>query len=371
MTRKDDYMSKNKEHFHGSDVEKVQEIYGIKKEDIINFAANVNPLGISPKLSRELSNNIDAITSYPDREYDSLRRCMGEYVNIDKDNILVANGSTELISLFIKITAPKNALILAPTYSEYEREIKIIGGNISYHVLDEKSDFNLDLNRLVCKLTNDIDMLIICNPNNPTSSAITREDMKLILNICKDKNIFVMVDETYVEFAKDSYEITSIPLVNDYDNIIVLRGVSKFYAAPGLRLGYAIANKSLIKEINNIKNPWSINSLAAIAGEIMFTNNDYINKTKNLILNEISRITSILDGWTNLKYYAPSANFILVKILNDNFNADDIFDEAIKHGCMIRNCSSFDYLSDKFIRICIMLPEQNDALLDILAGFLK
>lgn len=125
-------MIKHKDHFHGSDLEKIEEIYGIKKEEIVSFSANVNPLGVSPKLRVALSEQIDAITSYPDREYTSLRKCIAEYCNTDYENVIVGNGSTELISLFIQIEHPKKAMIIGPTYSEYEREISLGGGTTLY-----------------------------------------------------------------------------------------------------------------------------------------------------------------------------------------------------------------------------------------------
>ena len=114
-------MLKHKDHFHGSDLEKIEEIYGIKKEDIVSFSANVNPLGVSKLIKQELAEHIDVISSYPDREYTSLRSVIAEYCGTDKDNILVGNGATELITLFIKTVSPKKAVIIGPTYSEYER----------------------------------------------------------------------------------------------------------------------------------------------------------------------------------------------------------------------------------------------------------
>ena len=116
-------MIQQKEHFHGSDLEKIERAYGIRKEDITSFSANVNPLGVSPKLRSTISSHIDAITTYPDREYTSLRRCIADYTGCDMENVLVGNGSTELISLFIQLAHPKKAMIVGPTYSEYEREI--------------------------------------------------------------------------------------------------------------------------------------------------------------------------------------------------------------------------------------------------------
>ncbi len=357
-------MLQHKDHFHGSDLEKIEQIYGIKKEDITCFSANVNPLGISPLLRETLANHIDAITTYPDREYTSLRRCIAAYAGCEADNVLVGNGSTELISILIQLEHPKKALILGPTYSEYEREIALGGGTCLYYPLKEEQDFALDLQHFTAQLNETIDLLVLCNPNNPTSTAISRSQMRRILDVCKENDIFVMVDETYVEFTPPEAEISAVPLTGYYNNLMILRGTSKFFAAPGLRLGYAVTgNLDLLKAINTRKNPWTINSLAVIAGEIMFTDTDYMEKTRALITAERTRMFEALSRDSRYKVYPPAANFMLVKILQEDLTAGQLFDKAIRRGMMIRDCSTFPFLSNKFFRFCVMSPEMNDKLL--------
>lgn len=356
-------MIKAKEHFHGSDLEKIEQIYGIKKEDIVSFSANVNPLGVSPHLRETLAEHIDAITTYPDREYTSLRKCMAEYAGTIPEHIIVGNGSTELISLLIQIRHPKRAMILGPTYSEYEREITLEGGTTLYYPLREEDDFCLDVSDFSSHLNEQIDLLVLCNPNNPTSSCITNQQMRQILDVCKQYDIFVMVDETYVEFAPEVEKITSIPLTHYYNNILILRGTSKFFAAPGLRLGYAVTgNQDLIQTINTRKNPWMINSLAAIAGEIMFQDSGYIRQTKELISSERARLYELFDNHPAFKAYPPSGNFMLLRILRDDLTSQDLFDAAIRQHMMIRDCSTFPFLDDHYIRFCFMNPEDNTRL---------
>lgn len=361
-------MIQHSDHFHGSDLEKIEKIYGIAKEEIVSFSANVNPLGLSGKLKKSLSDHLDVITGYPDREYTSLRKTIAAYCDTDYENIIVGNGSTELISLFIQIEHPGKALIVGPTYSEYEREVSLGGGTSLYFPLKEKDDFVLDYDDLISQLNESIDVLIICNPNNPTSSCISRKTMRSILDVCKQNDIFVMVDETYIEFTHDYGEVNSIPLTRYYNNIIILRGISKFFAAPGLRLGYGITgNADLIKSINSRKNPWTINSLAEAAGRLMFTDNEYIAATKELISSERIRITGSLRNIKGLKVYEPSANFVLVKILSDTINADILFDACIREKMMIRNCCTFPFLDNKYFRICFMSPEMNDKLVSVIS----
>lgn len=360
-------MLQHKDHFHGSDLEKIEQIYGVKKEEITSFSTNVNPLGISPLLRETLASHIDAICSYPDREYLSLRKCIADYVNTDYENIIMGNGSTELISLLIQIQHPKKALIIGPTYSEYEREIALGGGACLYYSLKEEQDFALDAGHFTAQLNESIDLLVICNPNNPTSGAITRKTMRSILDVCKQNDIFVMVDETYVEFADNYEEITSVPLTSFYNNIVILRGTSKFFAAPGLRLGYAITgNRDFIKAINTRKNPWTINSLAVIAGEIMFRDTEYIQKTRKLISEERARIYGIFSKDSRFQAYPPNGNFMLVRLLSDNLTSNELFDRAIRQKMMIRDCSTFPFLDNKYIRFCFMSREMNDRLLSCL-----
>ena len=361
-----------KQHFHGSDLEKIEAVYHISKEDIVNFAANVNPIGISYDVRNELPKHIDAITSYPDRDYTALRKSIAEYVHTSPDHILVGNGSTELISLVAQVMHPHNALILGPTYSEYEHEISLCGGTSHYFHLQEEQDFVLDLKALQSSLAG-VDLLVICNPNNPTSSQIPRDTMREILEYCKKQNTYVMIDETYVEFAPSANELTSIPLADSYDNLIVLRGVSKFFASPGLRLGYCIcSSQALLQQCNEHKNPWTINSLAVEAGEIMLRDTAYIKDTYELIDSERTRICHILDEHADkIKYYPPSANFILLRLINTTVTAQDVFEQAIQKGLMIRDCSTFPYLDDSFLRFCFMKPEDNDRLLEVLFACLQ
>ena len=358
-------MLKHKDHFHGSDLEKIEEIYHIKKEDITSFSANVNPLGISPLLRDTLAKHVDAITSYPDREYTQLRKSICAYTGANFENIIVGNGSTELISLFIQTTHPKKALILGPTYSEYEREISLEGGHTLYYPLKEENNFQMDVEDFCRQLNDSLDLLVLCNPNNPTSTAVARKDMRKILDCALQHGISVMVDETYEEFTPEGSKISSIPLTNNYNNLIVLRGISKFFAAPGLRLGYAVTgNPDLLKYINTKKNPWTINSLAEIAGCIMFSDKDYIDKTKALITEERQRMYETLSSWKTVKVYPSCTNFLLIRILREDVTSDMVFDHCIRKGLMIRDCATFPFLDSSYIRFCVMSPEKNDELLE-------
>lgn len=354
--------------FHGSDIEKICEYYHLKKEDIINFGANVNPLGLSASVKAALASHLDILSSYPDREYTSLREVLSAYCRIPSDYILPGNGSSELISLLIDALSPKHTLILGPTYSEYSRELSFSGSTQEYYHLKEEQDFRLDADDLCTVLAKgNYDLLIICNPNNPTSSAILHDDMEKLLCFCADHGVFVMIDETYVEFAPDIEAVTAVPFTQRFTNLCVLRGVSKFFAAPGIRLGYAVTgNPDFLRKMKEKQIPWSLNSAGAYAGELLFQDQDYIDRTRQLILTERGRMYDALSQLASFKVFQPYANFLLLKILKEEKTAFDVFETCIKNGLMIRDCSSFQCLDGEFVRFCIMMPEDNSRLLKVL-----
>ena len=353
--------------FHGSDIEKICAYYHLNKEDIVKFGANVNPLGLSASVKKEIAENVDLFSSYPDRDYVSLRNTISEYCRIPAEFILPGNGSSELISLLIQERAPKHTLILGPTYSEYSRELSFSGSTQEYYHLQESKDFEPDIPDLCKKLEQGYDFLILCNPNNPTSSAISQQDLRQLISFCAKKNIFVMIDETYVEFAPDINAITAVPLTREFTNLMVLRGVSKFFAAPGMRLGYGITgNMDFLSKMREKQTPWSLNSMGAFAGEIMLQDEDYIRQTRELILSERTRMIKELKSVPTYKVYPAYANFILLKILKPGLTSYDVFEACIRQGLIIRDCSSFQCLDGEFVRFCIMMPEDNSRLVEVL-----
>lgn len=353
--------------FHGSDIEKVCEYYQLKQETLINFAANVNPLGLSEQVKKALAAHLDLLSSYPDRNYTSLRNVLSAYCQIPADFILPGNGSSELISLLIEERRPKHTMILGPTYSEYSRELGFSDSTIDCFYLKPEQNFQLSVEELCLALTEkQIDFLILCNPNNPTSSAILRPELIRLLTFCQNHNIFVMIDETYVEFAPDVDAVSAVTLTRQFQNLMVLRGVSKFFAAPGIRFGYGITgNAEFLKKLKSKQIPWSLNSLGAFAGELLFQDEDYIKKTRNLILSEREYMYTKLRELPFFCVYPAYSNFLLVQLQKDGLTSSDVFEACIREGLMIRDCSSFTGLEGKFVRFCIMNPEDNRRLLTV------
>ncbi len=354
---------------HGGNLDEIERKYGISKEKIKDFSGNINPLAPPKVVIETISENINLITQYPDVKYLKLREAIGNYSGVDKSNVIVGNGSTELISLVMNIYRGKQAMILSPAYSEYERAIKNNGGKYILFPLSEQDNFLLNINTFLPELTEEIDLLVICNPNNPTGTAISLDKMELIINHCQKNNIFIMIDETYAEFSEN---ITACPLVEKYPNIFIIRGTSKFFGVPGLRLGYGLcSNKEILQTAERVKDPWSVSTLSTLAGESMFNDQQFINKTKTFITKERQKICQELSKIKSLKYYESYSNFILIKIINSSINAEYLFDQLIKEGLLIRNADSFPFLDNNFFRICVGLEEDNNYLIEKLKEIIK
>lgn len=359
------------DQFHGSDLEKVERIYGIQREAIRPFASNVNPLGLSPALKKALQEHMDVLTEYPDREYTDLRNAISTYTGADATHILPGNGTTELIVTFIQTIKPKKTLVIEPTYSEYKRDLKAVKSEVTDYVLTADDNFQLNPKKLCEQIDADTDLVILCNPNNPTSTCISISQIEEIVQKCKEVSAFLLVDETYVEFVRDVSVISAIPLVKKYNNLIVLRGVSKFFAAPGLRLGYAcVSNEKLLRYLRKHSNPWSISSLAAYAGTVMFADQDYMKQTRELIMQEQNLICSALRTRKTIQVFEPATNFLLLRILKEDITSQEVFEHCIRKGLMIRDCSNFIGLGSDYIRFCFLNPEDDDRLVNTLLEIL-
>ncbi len=359
-------------HQHGGDLNAIEKQYHIPKKEIIDFSGNINPFGFPASVKKSLVQNLDILSVYPDKNYTTLRKAIANYTGADFEHIVVGNGSTELISTFIKTTQAQQTLIVGPAYSEYEREAELCGSNYHYFALEEKDHFCINLPKLLTALTSEIGLFILCNPNNPTGTVVSTKQLEKIVEHCKTNNTAVMIDETYMEFCDNLEQYCAIPLTKKFDNLFVIRGTSKFFAAPGLRLGYAVSsNETFLKTLKQYQDPWSVNSIAAFAGELLFSDKQFIQQTKELISTERKRCITELKKWKHITVYDSSSNFILLKLQTNKIDSHQLFEILIQKKLLIRDASSFTFLDDTFLRFCILLPEQNTYLLKELKTFIE
>ncbi len=354
-------------HTHGGDLDALQRTRNIDKETLVDFSSNINPLGFPDSVKQLLQNNLDVITKYPDPAYTALKASIANYTEADPSHIVVGNGATELISTFISLTEQKVGIIVAPSYSEYERELSLQGGQYTYFTLLPEENFVLDIKKLCTTITNEVGLLILCNPNNPTGSVVSQAELKIILDHCKSTNTALMIDETYIEFADALERLTAIPLTKEYDNLFVIRGTSKFFACPGLRLGYGISsNQAFLKHWATHQNPWSVNSIAEFAGIHLFSEFEFQNEVKQFIATERKKIIDRISGFENCVVYPSHGNFLLIRLLSKKVTSKMIYEACLEQQMVIRNAESFETLDDSYLRFCILEENQNDTLLSVL-----
>lgn len=342
---------------HGANLYELSAKYGFSKEDFMDFSSNINPFGSSKKAKQYVIDNIDMVSMYPDPEYIELKKSISTYCKCNSDNIVLGSGATELISSFIGTVNPKKAVLVSPAYSEYEKELNKIGCEIKKYY--SKKENNFEINPI--DLANTVkdggyELLIICNPCNPTGFAFSKDQIREIVSTCGS---YVMIDETYVEFT-DTSKYSSTPLVDEFDNLFVIRGTSKFFSTPGIRLGYGLISNDKVKEaINKRLDLWNINVVASRMGEIMFVDDEFINETIEHMSKERDYLESELRFLPGVKVYNTYGNFVLCEIVDRRMTAEELRNELIPERIIIRDCASFDGLDQYFFRVCILKPEEN------------
>lgn len=352
---------------HGGDLKKIMAQENVDK--IIDFSANINPYGLSKNIKKAIVDHIDDIIHYPEPDARELCGKIAKNYGISADKIIVGNGAVELLYILCHILKPKNALIVSPGFSEYERAAKASGANINYVILSEKQEFNSPMRDLIVNIKGN-DILFIGNPNNPTGTLFTVEDMELLIEHAENNGCFVVVDESFMDFIKTSEAFSVLPLVEKYHNLFVLHSLTKFYALPGLRLGFAATDHEVLDPLYQAKDPWNVNSLAQIAGMVALEDKVYQRRSRTYTRTEINYLYEELETFDKLKVYEPTVNFILVNIEKTNMTANELKTKLLEYGIVIRNCENYPGLNEYFVRFAVRTREENDELIDALTEIL-
>lgn len=347
---------------HGANLYELSKKYGFDYEKILDFSSNINPFGASKKALDYIKNHIDIVSIYPDPEYRELKSSISNYCKCEAEHILLGNGATSLISGYIKAINPKKSLLIQPAYSEYESELLEINSEILTFQLTKENSFKIDILKLTEFINlNSIELGIICNPNNPTGTILDKDEISYLLENTSCK---FLIDETYIEFSNED-KYSSAPLTKIYKNLLTIRGTSKFFSTPGIRLGYGITSDvDILHTLSQTLDLWGINIIASTMGELMFSDKAYINETYTKVSEEMNFLMTNLNNISGLKPYPSAGNFVLCEITRDDFDSKYIYNELIKKGIAIRNCESFHGLGNKFIRVCALKPEDNSRLIE-------
>ena len=357
---------------HGGDVWGFSRKYNIPVEKVLDFSGPVNFLGPSPKAVEAIKQNAKLIRFYPDPNPVELREEVAAYVGhgVGAENIILGNGSIELIYMLTEVF-PRNfkAIIPVPSFTEYEKAVLRVGGEAVFVQLP--SDFALDTESVKKAVTDDTRIIYICNPHSPSGTLYNREMLLNLVEFCQTKDIIVSIDENYIEFSSKGQDATLVGYVKKYQNLFVIRSVTKFYGMPGIRFGYGIAAENFIDTLQTVRQPWSINGLAGYATLAAFKDKEFIENTKRTIVKEKAEFARVLTEIGGLHVFPSETNFLLVKILNKKTTSTALRESMAKEGILIRDCSTFVGLDDSYFRVTVRSPKENLVLVKTLKKALK
>lgn len=339
---------------HGGNIEQLR--------GILDFSANINPLGAPESVKRAIAENITDIEKYPDPYCCQLRTKLAEYEGISADNIVCGNGADDLIFRIVHALKPCKALIFAPTFSEYSRALYEVGCNVCVHILSEENGFELGRD-ILPKLDISLDMCFICTPNNPTGRLIEPEILENIAAKCRENDIILVSDECFLDLISDS---ESYSLRRHFsESCIILKAFTKFFAIPGIRLGYALCGSSKLAEsIQKNGQFWSVSSLAQAAGIASLDEADYVRRTREYIAAERSFLAAELIR-LGVNVYDGAANFLLFR------SRSGLAEELLAERILIRDCQSFSGLTDGYYRVAVRTHEENIRLISALGRCLN
>ena len=357
---------------HGGDVWGFSRKYNVPPEKVLDFSGPINHLGPSPKAVEAVKEYARLIRFYPDPNPMELKAEIAKYVGqgVDDSNIILGNGSIELIYMIAEVF-PCNfkAVIPVPSFTEYEKAVLRVHGEAIFVQLPE--NLALETDKIKEAITDDAKILFICNPHSPSGKLFSKEAILDLTDFCQKKDVIISVDENYIEFSDKCQQATMAGLVKKYENLFVIRSVTKFYGMPGIRFGYAIAAEKLIDKLQTIRQPWSINTLAGYATLAALRDTEFIENTKRTIAKERTDFAMMLSEIGELHVFPSETDFLLVKILNKKFTSTALREKLAKEGILIRDCSTFVGLDDSYFRVTVRASGENWKLAKTLGNIFK
>ena len=349
---------------HGGDIYTEREKG--RGDGLLDFSANINPLGLPASVGRAVAEGLADTVHYPDPLCRELIAALAEHEGVKREQLVCGNGAADLIFRLVVAKMPYKAMVCAPTFAEYEKCLESVGAVVRRHMLPAEKDFCLD-ESILFELNESVDMLFLCNPNNPTGQIIGRDLLTAILKRCREAGILLVLDECFCDFVEDPEGYTMKGFAEEYDNLFILKAFTKNYAMPGLRLGYAICgNETLMNVLRETGQPWSVSLPAQLAGVQALKEKEYLRRARELVFRERRRLTREL-GSLGLTVYPPGANYIFFR-LGGGYSAADFKERLLEKGILVRSCGNYAGLSAEYFRIAVKTERENDRLLAALAA---
>ncbi|RBW70329.1 threonine-phosphate decarboxylase CobD [Bacillus taeanensis] len=354
---------------HGSNPQHLLKTLNIKaepNEQIIDFSVNINPLGMPKSLAENWGRMFQLISDYPDPTLEDLTEAISKKEALPKERILIGNGAAQLIFLMAQKLAGKNILLVEPTFSEYRTACEAFNCHVSSYQLAEEDGWKIDAD-ICLKHLEGMHAVFICHPNNPTGVTYNREVLLSIIEHCERKGIFVILDEAFYDFCFENCSLLHIS--QTYHYLIILRSFTKMFSIAGLRLGFLAGNEKLVQELKVMQPHWSVNALAEAVGRLCLKEDEHVQKTKEFITKERTRVISKLHS---LGYVTSSSevNYYLLRT-KEKQDLRPLMLFLIEKGIITRHTENFRGLDGHYLRLTVKQKDANNKLLSSLESWLK
>lgn len=339
-------------NIHGGDI--------YRNQVNIDFSININPLGVPDVIVSALREAVNSCNQYPDLSAWQLKQAISKMLNVPQEYLLFGNGASELFMAIVHGILPQKTVIAVPSFYGYEYAAKATGGEIIYYKTTKEHNFIIKEDFLSV-LTKDVDLLFLANPNNPTGNLMSREYLKSLLHHCQNQEIYVVLDECFIEFCDEGSSI--IEEIEQYENLILVRAFTKIFSIPGVRLGYLVCSNSLLcQKISRQLPEWNLSCFAQAAGCACASQTAFMKRTADYVRKERSFLETGLKQF-GIRTYPGKANFLLL------YSDAPLYELLLERGILIRDCSNFRGLGKGFYRTAVKTRKENEILLNTIEKF--
>ncbi len=348
---------------HGGDKSFFCDSANIGEDEILDFSASINPLGPPKSVLAELPHMGPRIALYPDPQSSALKNQLRRILNVEPEGVVVTNGSMELIFLLPHLlTMGDEVLLVSPGFSEYKRAFELAKIVTHTFVASGENDFFVPAKSIISELEDNarIKGVVLGHPNNPTGRLWDKKELQALLEFCERQKRFLIVDETFIDFCEPGQSL--LGRIETYEFLILIRSLTKFYALPGLRLGYGAMHPKYAKIIDRFRPPWSVNALAQHLGCAALLDGEYAIKSRNNNAKEKQNLLHGLSQMKPLKVFSSDANFILFQLWN-GITPERFYLQLIQKGILLRNCGNFAGLDSSYFRVAVRGDADNQKLL--------
>ena len=339
---------------HGGELRNFAEKFGIPEREILDFSSNINPLGPPASVKEAYEAAQEELPYYPDTEALEFRREAARHFPLWPENVIAGNGAVELLDLVLRFLRPKKALLVEPCFGEYRHLLNLQGAEIRSVSLKEGNDFRFFPAEIMNALRG-VDLLILANPNNPTGTFLTKEELGALLQEAKRRNVFVVIDEAFVDWAP---ELSLARDIRDDSLFFITRSLTKFFSLPGIRIGYGLGSRKLIEKLATHQVPWSCNRIAQKLGIAALRDQTFQDHSREWLNLERDWLLSRLKEIPWLKVYPSVTNFLLVRYGIKN-EQKPLIEEMAKCRIYLRNLTEFPGLGPFYFRMAVKKREDN------------